>query len=394
MNTNAVVIIGCARTPLGNFLGNLSSLSAPQLGGSAIAAAVARAGMDKTLINEVIMGCVLTAGVGQAPARQAAFFAGLPDSIPALTINKVCGSALKAIMLGNDLIVAHTAEYIVAGGMESMSNAPYLLPKARQGYRIQHQTALDHMLYDGLEDAYQRGKLMGSFAEDCAKNYNFSRAMQDQYTLQSVQWAQTAAQDGKFSEEITPINLINKAGNSITIDKDEGPQSVKVEKITQLKPVFEANGSVTAANSSSIADGAAACVLTTAENAQKNNYPILAKIIGHSTFAHAPKDFPTAPVGAIKLLCQKIAWQIEDVDLFEVNEAFAIVPMAVMHDLKIARDKINVNGGACVLGHPIGASGARILITLIYALKQRGLKRGIAALCLGGGEAVAMAIEV
>lgn len=394
MNTNSVVIIGSARTPISNFLGSLSSFTAPQLGGAAIKAAIARAGVDKTLINEVIMGCVLTAGIGQAPARQAAFIAGLPESVPALTINKVCGSALKAIMLGNDLIVAHSAEYIVAGGMESMSNTPYLLPNVRHGYRMRHQTILDHMLYDGLEDAYQHDKLMGNFAENCAKSYHFTREQQDQFALESVQRAQHSSQCDDFAKEITPVTFTNKAGETITIDKDEGPQTVKIEKIAKLKPAFEQNGTVTAANSSSIADGAAACVLTTAETAKKNNNPILATIIGHSTFAQAPKDFPTAPVGAIKMLCKKIAWRIEDVDLFEINEAFAVVPMAAMQELKIPRDKMNVNGGACVLGHPIGASGARILITLIYALKKRGLKRGIAALCLGGGEAVAIAIEV
>ncbi len=394
MDNNSVVIIGSARTPIGNFLGNLSSLTAPQLGSAAIAAAIGRAGIDKALITEVIMGCVLTAGIGQAPARQAAFLAGLPESVPALTINKVCGSALKAIMLGNDLIVAHSAEYIIAGGMESMSNAPYLVPNVRQGYRMRHKIMLDHMLYDGLEDAYQHDKLMGNFAESCAKNYHFTRDQQDKFALESVKRAQETAKCGDFAKEIVPVTFTNKAGETVTIDQDEGPHTVKIEKITQLKPAFEQNGTVTAANASSIADGAAACVLTSADNAKKNNHHVLATIIGHSTFAQAHQDFPTAPVGAIKNLCKKIAWQVEEVDLFEINEAFAVVPMVVMQELKVPHEKINVNGGACVLGHPIGASGARILITLIYALKKRGLKRGIAALCLGGGEAVAVAIEV
>lgn len=388
-----IVILGAARTPIGNFLGQLKDASAVQLGATAIRAALERSAVPPNKISEVIMGCVLPAGVGQAPARQAAILAGIPHSTGALTINKVCGSGLKAVMIAHDLLQTGTHEIDVAGGMESMSNAPYLLPKARKGYRVGHQQVLDHMFFDGLEDAYEHGKLMGNFAEQFAKESNFSREQQDEFALSSLQRAQNATEESVFHQEIAPVHLQTAQGE-IAIHDDEGPLTAKAEKIPLLKPAFDPNGTITAANSSSISDGAAAVVLTTETVAKQNKYPIQAKIIAHSTFSQAPDKFTTAPIGAIKQVLQKANWKVDDVDLFEINEAFAVVVMAAMKELKIPREKINVHGGGCVLGHPIGASGARLLVTLIYALHHHNFKRGIVSLCLGGGEAVAMAIEI
>lgn len=388
-----VVIIGAARTPIGNFLGELKNATAIDLGATAIKAAVERAGINPDQISEVIMGCVLPAGLGQAPARQAAIQAGIPYSTGALTINKVCGSGMKAVMLANDLLLTGTYFIAVAGGMESMSNAPYLLPKARSGYRLGHQQVIDSMLYDGLEDAYEKGKSMGCFAEDCAKQYKFSREAQDQFALTSLQRAKQAIADDSFEKEIAPV-IIKTAKEELVVKTDEGPMTAKPEKIPLLKPAFVKEGTVTAANSSSISDGAAALVLTRYSTAEKLKIKPLATIIAHSMQSQAPHEFTTAPIGAIKNLLTKTGWSINEVDLFEINEAFAVVVMAAMQDLKIPLEKINIHGGANVLGHPIGASGARILVTLIYALQQHKLKRGIAALCLGGGEAVAIAIEI
>ena len=376
-----IFIMKAKRTPVGNFQGCLKDFTAPQLGSYAIKAVV----LPSIQIDEVIMGCVLSAGLGQAPARQTALGANLPFSTLCTTINKMCGSGMKAIMLAHDALLAGTANTIIAGGLESMTNAPYLLPKARQGYRLGHQKVIDHMFFDGLEDAYDKGKLMGFFAEMCAQEYHFTRDQQDKFAIASVQRAKEATSKGLFQEEMVAVENIHE---------DEGPHTAKIEKIPKLKPAFSENGTVTAANASSISDGAAACLLMNEETANKNQLTPLATIVGHVSFAQEPAWFTTAPVGAIKKLLKKIKWDIADVDLFEVNEAFAVVPMATMHDLKIPHEKVNVHGGACVLGHPIGASGARILVTLIHALKQRHLKRGIAALCIGGGEATAMAVEV
>lgn len=393
MQNDPIVIVGIARTPAGSLLGNFKDVTAPQLGSTVIKAAVERAKLQPNDIDEVIMGCVLPAGQGQAPARQAALAAGIPNSKGCTTINKMCGSAMKSIMLAHDAILAGTNNILVAGGMESMSNAPYLLPKSRQGYRMGHQQVIDHMFMDGLEDAYEKGRLMGSFADDCAKKYNFSRQTQDEFAMTSSKRAHQANNDGKFVNEIAPVKVTTRQGE-ITIDKDELPDLAKLEKIPTLKPAFNKDGTVTAANSSSISDGAAAVVVMRLSEAEKRGLKPLAKIIGHSTFAQEPQWFTTAPVGAIKNLLAKINWNIDQVDLFEINEAFAVVTLAAMHDLKIPHEKINIHGGACALGHPIGASGARILVTLISALQQKGLKRGIASLCIGGGEATAMAVEL
>ena len=387
-----IVIAGCARTPIGGFQGDLKDFSAPELGSIAIRAAVERAGIQGESIQEVFFGCVLPAGLGQAPARQAALGAGLPQSVGATTINKVCGSGMKAVMLAHDLIRAGSLEIAVAGGMESMSNAPYLLDRARSGYRLGHQRVFDHMFLDGLEDAYDRGCLMGTFAEKCAQTYSFTREEQDAFALRSLGRAQKAISEGSFSEEIVPVTV--KSGKTERqVEHDELPLKAKPEKIPTLKPAFDENGTVTAANSSSISDGAAALVLMRRSEAERRGAEPLATIAGHATFAQAPDLFTTAPIGAIRKLAERTGWALGDADLFEINEAFAVVAMAAMRDLQLPAGIVNVHGGACALGHPIGASGARILVTLLAALRKHGLKRGIAALCIGGGEATAVAIE-
>ena len=387
-----IVIAGMARTPIGGFLGDFKDLAAPQLGAAAIRAAVERAGIPPDSIDEVLMGCVLPAGQGQAPARQAAFGAGLPATTGATTVNKMCGSGMKAAMLAHDLLVAGSARIAVAGGMESMSNAPYLLDRARGGYRMGHGRVLDHMFLDGLEDAYDKGRLMGTFAEDCAQSYAFTREAQDEYSLSSLARAQKAATDGSFAAEIVPVTAtIDRQEREIS--QDELPLEANPERIPRLKPAFREGGTVTAANSSSISDGAAALVMMRQSEAERRGVKPLAIITGHATFAQAPPLFTTAPVGAIRALAERTGWALDQVDLFEINEAFAVVVMAAIHDLRLPREKVNVHGGACALGHPIGASGARILVTLLSALQRYGLKRGIAALCIGGGEATAMAVE-
>jgi acetyl-CoA C-acetyltransferase len=393
MLNDPVVIVGAARTPMGGFQGELSPLSASDLGAVAIKAAVERAGIKPEDVQEVIMGNVLSAGQGQAPARQAAIKAGLPLGVGATTVNKMCGSAMKATMLAHDLIAAGTNEIMVAGGMESMSNAPYLMPKARAGYRMGHQTVQDHMFLDGLEDAYDKGRLMGTFAEDCAQKYAFTREAQDGFALVSLERALEANNDGTFAWEIAPVTVPGRKGD-VVIDKDEQPAKASPEKIPSLKPAFRKDGTVTAANSSSISDGAAALVLMPRSVAEKRGLSPLARIVAHATHAQEPGWFTTAPVTAIDKVLAKAGWTVSDVDLFEVNEAFAVVTMAAMNDLEIPHEKINVHGGACALGHPIGASGARILVTLIGALRKHGRKRGVAALCIGGGEATAVAIEL
>ncbi len=393
MNSDPIVIVSAARTPMGAFQGELKGFAAPELGAAAIRAAVERARIRPEDVQEAIMGCVLPAGQGQAPARQAALGAGLPLAVGCTTINKMCGSGMKAAMFANDLLISGSSEIIVAGGMESMTNAPYLLPKARAGLRMGHGQVIDHMFYDGLEDAYEKGRLMGSFAEDCAQKYRFSREAQDEFAIQSLKRAQTANKDGSFAWEITPIAV--KAGKEQKfIEIDEQPFKANLEKIATLKPAFRKDGSVTAANSSSISDGAAALVMMRRSTAKKRGLAPLAVVVGHATHAQEPAWFTTAPVVAIKKLLEKTNWTASDVDLYEINEAFAVVTMAAMKEHGLPRDKVNVHGGACALGHPIGASGARILVTLIGALRKRGLKRGVASLCIGGGEATAMAIEL
>jgi acetyl-CoA C-acetyltransferase len=391
--SDPIVIVSAARTPLGGFQGDFASLSGPQLGGIAIRAAVERAGLKPEQVEEVLMGNVLSAGVGQAPARQAALGGGLPLSVTCTTISKVCGSGMKATMLAHDLLLAGSSGIIVAGGMESMTNAPYLLPKARGGLRLGHGQVIDHMFFDGLEDAYQKGRLMGTFAEECAEKYSFTRSAQDEFAILSTTRAQKAINDGSFAWEIAAVTVPGKKGD-VVIAKDEQPLKAQIEKIPGLKPAFKKDGTVTAANSSSIADGAAALVLMRASTAEKLGLKPLAKIVGHAGHAHEPNWFTTAPVGAIQKLFAKTGWSADKVDLFEINEAFAVVTMAAMHDLKLPHDKVNIHGGACALGHPIGASGARIVVTLIAALKKTGGKRGVASLCIGGGEATALAIEM
>ena len=393
MLNDPIVIVGAARTPMAGFMGDFTALSASDLGAVAIRAAVERAGIAPDAVQEVIMGNVLPAGQGQAPARQASLKAGLPLATGCTTINKMCGSAMKAAMLAHDLIAAGTNEIMVAGGMESMSNAPYLLPKARSGYRMGHQTAYDHMFLDGLEDAYDKGRLMGTFAEDCAGKYEFTREAQDAFALASLARALGANNDGTFGWEIAPVTVAGKKGD-VVIDKDEQPAKATPDKIPLLKPAFRKDGTVTAANSSSISDGAAALVLMRRSIAEQRGLKPLAVIVGHSTHAQEPGLFTTAPVGAIAKLYRATGWATKDVDLFEINEAFAVVTMAAMKDHGIAHDRVNVHGGACALGHPIGASGARILVTLIGALRKHGKRRGVASLCIGGGEATAMAIEL
>ncbi|KAA3653522.1 MAG: acetyl-CoA C-acyltransferase [Proteobacteria bacterium] len=391
-----VVIVSAARTPMGGFQGELSSLSAPQLGAAAIAAAVERAGLKPEQVEEVILGCVLPAGLGQAPARQAALGAGLPLSTGCATVSKVCGSGMKATMLAHDMLLAGSNQVIVAGGMESMSNAPYLLPKARGGYRLGHGQMIDHMFFDGLEDRYGKetnGRLMGTFAEDCAGHYSFSRQAQDEFAITSTTRAQDAINGTGFDWEVTPVTVAGRGGE-VVVDKDEQPLKAKLDKIGSLKPAFAKDGTVTAANSSSISDGAAALTLMRRSTADALGLKPIATILGHATHAQEPRWFTTAPVGAMQKLLGKVGWGVGDVDLWEINEAFAVVTMAAMKELELDHAKVNVNGGACALGHPIGASGARILVTLLGALRARGLKRGVASLCIGGGEATAMAIEM
>jgi acetyl-CoA C-acetyltransferase len=388
-----VVIVSARRTAIGSFQGQFEHVSATELGSAAIEAAVADAGVQKEQLSEVIMGCVLPAGLGQAPARQASLGAKLPKSVPCTTINKVCGSGMKAVMLGHDLILAGSANIVVAGGMESMSRAPYLIPGARAGLRVGHSKLIDHMFFDGLQNPYD-GEMMGTFGELCADKYKFGRAEQDNFAIESVKRAQLALANGLFKAETVPVMVKSRKGDYL-VDKDEEPMKCDIKKIPTLKPAFKKEGgSVTAATSSSISDGAAALVLMSAKEAKDQSAQPLARIVGHATFAHDPAWFTTAPVGAMGKLLKQIGWSVKDVDLFEVNEAFAVVAMAAMTELKIDHSKLNVHGGACALGHPIGASGARILVTLIHALQQRGGKRGVASLCIGGGEATAIAVEV
>ena len=393
MLNDPVVIVGAARTPMGGFQGDFATLSASDLGAVAIRAAIARAGIAGEDVQEVIMGNVLPAGQGQAPARQASLKAGVPLAVGCTTVNKMCGSAMKAAMLAHDLIVAGSGDIVVAGGMESMSNAPYLMPKARSGYRMGHQTVYDHMFLDGLEDAYDKGRLMGTFAEDCASTFAFTREAQDAFALASLSRALAANNDGTFAWETAPVTVAGKKGD-VVVDKDEQPAKAMPDKIPLLKPAFRKDGTVTAANSSSISDGGAALVLMRRSTAERRGLAPLAVIVGHATHAQEPGLFTTAPVGAIEKLYRKTGWTTKGVDLFEVNEAFAVVTMAAMKEHGIAHEQVNVHGGACALGHPIGASGARIVVTLIGALRKHGKKRGVASLCIGGGEATAMAIEL
>jgi acetyl-CoA C-acetyltransferase len=388
-----IVIVGAARTPIGGLMGELSSLQAPALGATAISAAVSRAKVDPQDVQEVIMGCVLPAGQGQAPARQASIGAGLPLAAGCTTVNKMCGSGMKAVMFAHDQLIAGSSAIIVAGGMESMSNAPYLLPKARSGYRMGHQQVLDHMFFDGLEDAYDKGRLMGTFAEDCAENFGFTREEQDRFAITSLQRAQKANQDASFAWELAPVVLKSGKGDRF-VENDEQPFKANFDKIPTLKPAFRKDGTVTAANSSSISDGAAALVLMRASLAEKKGLTPLARIVGHATHAQEPGLFCTAPVGALRKLFDSTGWAARDVDLFEINEAFAVVTMAAMREHALPHEKVNVHGGACALGHPIGASGARILVTLLGALRKHGGRKGVASLCIGGGEATAIAIEM
>lgn len=385
-----VVIAGAARTPMGGFQGALSDMTAAQLGGIAIKAALSGAGI--TTVDEVLMGCVLPAGQGQAPARQAGFAGGLGEDVPATTLNKMCGSGMKAAMMAFDQIALGHADTMVAGGMESMSNAPYMLPKMRSGARLGHAGAIDHMFLDGLEDAYDKGRLMGTFAEDCAETYQFTRDIQDDYALASLARAQGAIESGAFDGEVTPVDVTTRKG-TVTIAQDEQPGTARPDKIPHLKPAFRDGGTVTAANASSISDGAAALILASEDMAKAQDMTIRARILGHASHAQAPGLFTTAPVPAAQKLLARIGWAKDDVDLWEVNEAFAVVPLAFMHEMGLSHDIVNVNGGACALGHPIGASGARIIVTLLNALEKRGLKRGVAAICIGGGEGTAIAIE-
>ncbi|RJG14489.1 acetyl-CoA C-acyltransferase [Massilia cavernae] len=394
MSNDPIVIVSAARTPLGAFLGDFSQLTAPLLGAAAIKAAVASAGIPAESVQELVLGCVLTAGLGQAPARQASIAAGLPLSVSCAVVSKVCGSGMKAVMVAHDTLVAGSSDVVIAGGMESMSNAPHLMPQVRGGLRLGHGRVVDHMFLDGLEDAYfERGRLMGTFAEDCAASYGFTREDQDTYAIESTVRAQKAITSGAFAWEIAPVTVTNKLGNT-EIGNDEQPLKAQIDKIHRLKPAFRKDGTVTAANSSSISDGAAALVLMRQSTADKLGAKAIATILGHTTHAHEPHLFPTAPVTAMNKMLAKVDWSVDDVDLWEINEAFAVVTMAAIRDLKLDIGKVNVHGGACALGHPIGASGARILVTLIGALKKTGGKRGIASLCIGGGEATAIAIQM
>ncbi len=391
--SDPVVIVGAARTPMGSFQSDFASLAAHDLGGVAIAAAVQRAGIAPELVTEVLFGNCLMAGQGQAPARQAAFKGGLPKSAGAVTLSKMCGSGMRAAMFAHDMLLAGSHEVLVAGGMESMTNAPYLLPKARGGYRIGHDRIFDHMMLDGLEDAYEPGRSMGTFGEDCAAKYSFTREQQDAFATASVNRAKAATESGAFAAEIAPVTVKGRGGDKL-VSVDEGPGKIKLDKLPTLKPAFKKDGTITAASSSSINDGAAALVMMRASTAARLGCTPLARIVSHATHAQEPEWFATAPVGATQKALAKAGWAVGDVDLWEVNEAFAVVPMALMADLNVPHDKVNVNGGACALGHPIGASGARIMVTLIHALKARGLTKGLATLCIGGGEATAVALEV
>ncbi|SIQ04548.1 acetyl-CoA C-acetyltransferase [Paracoccus thiocyanatus] len=390
MDSDPIVITGAARTPMGGFQGDLAGVEAAVLGATAIRAALG--GLDPQAVDEIIMGCVLPAGQGQAPARQAGLGAGLPLGAGATTVNKMCGSGMKAAMLGHDLIVAGSADVVVAGGMESMSNAPYLLPKARGGYRMGHGQVMDHMFLDGLEDAYDKGRLMGTFAEDCAEAYQFTREAQDEFAIASLTRAQGAIAAGHFAAEIAPVTVGGRGGETV-VDTDEQPGKARLDKIATLRPAFRPGGTVTAANSSSISDGAAALVLMRASEAERRGLTPRARILGHASYADKPGLFPTAPIGAVRRLLERTGTRLSDYDLFEINEAFAVVAMAAMRDLGLAHEAVNIHGGACALGHPIGASGARVLVTLLAALETHGGQRGIASLCIGGGEATALAIE-
>ena len=391
--SDPIVIVSAARTPMGALQGDFASLSAHDLGGVAIKAAVEQAGIAPELVTEVLFGNCLLAGQGQAPARQAAFKGGLPKSAGAVTLSKMCGSGMRAAMFAHDMLVAGTHDVLVAGGMESMTNAPYLLQKARGGYRMGHDRIFDHMMLDGLEDAYEPGRSMGTFGEDCAAKYKFTREQQDAFAIASVTRAKAATESGAFAAEIAPVTVKDRSGERV-VSVDEGPGKVKLDKIPTLKPAFKKDGTVTAASSSSINDGAAALVMMRESTAKQLGVKPLARVVSHATHAQEPEWFSTAPIGATEKALKKAGWQVADVDLWEINEAFAVVPMALMHELKVPHDKVNVNGGACALGHPIGASGARILVTLLHALKNRGLKKGLATLCIGGGEATAMAVEL
>jgi len=391
--TDPIVIVGAARTPMGSFQGDFSALAAHDLGGAAIKAAMQRSGVAPDLVTEVLFGNCLMAGQGQAPARQAVFKGGLPQSAGAVTLSKMCGSGMKAAMFAHDMLLAGSHDVMVAGGMESMTNAPYLLLKGRGGMRIGHDRVYDHMMLDGLEDAYEPGRAMGTFGEECAAHYKFTRESQDAFATTSVQRAKAATASGAFAPEITPVTVKGRAGE-VVVSIDEGPGKVKLDKITTLKPAFKKDGTITAASSSSINDGAAAMVMMRASTAARLGAKPMARIVAHAMHAQAPNWFTTAPVGATQKVLAKAGWSVADVDLWEVNEAFAVVPMALMADLKVAHDIVNVNGGACALGHPIGASGARIMVTLMYALQARGLKKGLATLCIGGGEATAVALEL
>ena len=392
-NNDPIVIAGMARTPMGGFQGVLREVTAPELGSFAIRAALERSGVQAEDIDEVLMGCVLPAGMGQAAARQASLGAGIPNTAGCTTVNKMCGSGMKTTMMANDALRAETNEIIVAGGMESMTNVPYILQKARSGQRLGHGEMSDHMFLDGLEDVYEKGTLMGVFAERTAKSYGFTREEQDEFAIRSLTRAKTAIEDGSFKEEITPVSFQDRKGETV-VEKDEQPLSANLEKIPRLRPAFEKEGTVTAANSSSISDGAAALVMMNESTAKKRGLTPLARILGHSSFAQSPDWFTTAPIGAIKKLLEKVGWATHDVELFEINEAFATVTMAAMKDLDLPTEKVNIHGGACALGHPVGASGTRILVTLISALRKYNKTRGVASLCLGGGEATAMAVEV
>ena len=392
--SDPIVIVSAARTPMGSFQGDFSTLAAHDLGGVAIKAAVERAGISPDLVTEVLFGNCLMAGQGQAPARQAGFKGGLPKSAGAVTLSKMCGSGMRAAMFAHDMLLAGSHDVLVAGGMESMTNAPYLMLKGRGGYRMGHDRIFDHMMLDGLEDAYEAGRSMGTFGEDCAAKYNFTREQQDAFAMASVQRAQDAIQNGSFAKEIAPVTVKTRTGE-VVVSIDEGPGKIKIDKIPTLKPAFKkVGGTITAAASSSINDGAAAMVLMRESTAAKLGCQPLARIVSHATHAQEPEWFATAPVGATQKALATAGWQVEDVDLWEVNEAFAVVPMALMKELGVSHDKVNVNGGACALGHPIGASGARIMVTLIHALQARGLKKGLATLCIGGGEGTAVALEL
>ena len=391
--SDPIVIVSAARTPMGAFQGDFSSLAAHDLGGVAIRAAVERAGISPELVTEVLFGNCLLAGQGQAPARQAVFKGGLPKSAGAVTLSKMCGSGMRAAMFAHDALVAGSHEVMVAGGMESMTNAPYLLLKGRGGFRMGHDRIFDHMMLDGLEDAYEPGRSMGTFGEDCAAKYHFTREQQDAFAIASVERAKAATASGAFAAEIVPVTVKDRSGERV-VTIDEGPGKVKLDKIPTLKPAFKKDGTVTAASSSSINDGAAALVMMRESTAKRLGAPVLARVASHATHAQEPEWFATAPIGATEKALKKAGWQVADVDLWEINEAFAVVPMALMHDMQVPHEKVNVNGGACALGHPIGASGARIVVTLLHALQQRGLKKGLATLCIGGGEATALAIEL